>query len=425
MDSSHYIEVQPERDVSGANFSKGMINFNWTFDSSAYFNPHKSFMKIRCKLTNPDGNLLTQAEEIAPNMFLPSHLFQQLKMHINNVCVSEISDYVPQVTALKERMYASEDRHKNYLADLCMSDAYFQERQSKVVDGITVTNAVLANNVTSNQIYSVNNLRSSRGVYEFEIIWHLPLSFFSVDEYVPGCQGLFNLQLTPQPQSVYQRLAIETSNDNGKTPTTNYLFEITTMQLYLLKGIGQPVTSSTLKLKLKEIRCQSQNLTTSNLHQKTFQVHPRTSELTLAYQNADVLTNNRWSQAKYRCYGDDERKLVRFWIDFGGKQLPTPIADMKYAASESDFWTQRYVESLMYANAVYVPEPYDKWFERGPYLHFSGYGVQEKDDRVYVSQQFSEDFNANGNPNVLLFDHYIKNVVISIEGSRIRNVSAI
>ena len=83
MKSSYYQEIQPERDVSGSNFSKGQINFNWTMDSSAYFNPFKSFLKIRFKLYKRVGSndvSLTQDDGIGINMFLADCLFQQLKM---------------------------------------------------------------------------------------------------------------------------------------------------------------------------------------------------------------------------------------------------------------------------------------------------------------------------------------------------------
>lgn len=416
MKSSHYIEIQPERDVSGDNFSKGMINFNWTMDSTGYFNPYKSFMKIRFTLYDATGAArLAQGDDIAPNMFLPAQLFQQLKMNINNVCVSEIGDYVPQVNALRERMYSSEDRHKNYLRDLTFSDAYYRERLSMLLGNVTEA-------VAGTEVVPCNDIRRTRNKAEYEAIWHLPLAFFSVDEFIPGCQGLFNLQLTPQPGDLYRQMAIEAIGANKVHGAAgDFTFNVITMQLYMLKGVGPPVSSSNIKLQLREIRCQSQNLTTAALHQKTFQVHPRASELTVAYQDPRVLSDNRYSAAKFRSNLNEELNLTRFWIDFGGKQLPTPIADIDNSANR-DFWTQRYVETLMYTNALYSPEPYDKWFERGVYLHFAGYGEDEKDDRVFISQQFSA-LGAN-RPNVLLFDHFTKNVIISIEGSRLSNVSS-
>ena len=50
MNSFNYQEVQPERDITGDNFANGQINFNFTLDNAAYWNPYRSFLKIRCKI---------------------------------------------------------------------------------------------------------------------------------------------------------------------------------------------------------------------------------------------------------------------------------------------------------------------------------------------------------------------------------------
>lgn len=494
MKSSFYQEIQSERDVTGDNFSKGEINFNWTMSENAYFNPHKSYIRLRFSLTKSDGaTQLEKSDNIAPNMFLVDNLFQQMSMSINNTVVSEISDYVAQVASLKHRMYKSEEHMNNLLSITMFSDAYGSERQSQViapdstknqiksyqvfenqagtvgvvVDGtmtlgtanttldvgdtvilddgrefpiITKTNtetfattALKAELVaTSNGTWGIkrsvrhyddkiwHNRSLNRGKTTFEALYSLPMGFFDIDEFVPGCQGLFNLKLTPQASEIMKLCAVESLSGVDIAPTNNYRFNVESMNLYLLKGLGAPVTNKTINLKMRESRCQSQNLTTNSLHQKTFQVHPNTQELTLAFQEPGAsIVSNAFSAAKFKSNNSNEQKLTRFYINYGGKQLPSPIPDIEFSSSK-DFLVQRYVESLNYTNALHSPEPLRKWIERGPYYHFSGYSESEKEDRVYVSSQFSA-FSGN-NPNMLLFDHYLKNVTISISGSKIQDV---
>lgn len=410
MKSSHLIEIQPERDVTGDNFSKGQINFNWTLDSTGYINPYKSFIKLRVKLLNGVGAPLVVSDNIAPNMFLADNLFQSMRMHLNNVCVSEIDDYCGQVSSLKQRMFCSEEHLNNYVAPTNFSQAYFKERQIEVVsDSSTITDR------------KANNVLKPRNVGTFEIIWKPCLAFYDVDEFIPGCQGLFNLQLTPQPNGIFQKCAIESLVDD-KVPGTNFTFTIESMNMYIMKGIGPPYKDKSLKMDLKECRCQTQNLTTNSLHQKTFQVHKRCTELTLAYQQSGAsITDTRYSATKLKAENTNELKIRRFWINYGGKQLPTPIPDPEFdVTTRKDFLTQRYVESLMYSNSLYSPEPLNKWLERGWYAHFSGYSPEEREDRVFVSSQF--DTFEGANPNVLLFDWYSKRVIIIIEGSRVQDV---
>lgn len=503
--SSNYQEIQPERDVSGDNFSKGQINLNWTMDSASYFNPFRSFLKIRFKLYKRVGSAnvdLKRSDKIAPSMFMPDNIFQQIRMNINNQSVSEITDYVPQVSSLKQRMSMSEEQLNNYLKQLTYPQAYLEERITDLTNNTSYTDKFeyqiyenQAGNVsiaaatgtlvlsTANTILSVgdtvradfveyhvlakaddsnytvfprpvaNILTVDDGVWSFwrkrktvnetktrdtnvfECIWKPSIAFFDVDEFIPGCGGLFNLQLTPHPDGVYQKLAVETDISGGvvhgstTAAAATYVFVIDSINMYLLKGMGSPISSKQFGLNLVETRCQSQNLTTVSLHQKTFQVNSKTRAITLAYQYAGAgISTNQFIASKFRCNGNDELKLTRFWINFNNKQLPSPIPDILFdkttASSKTDYMTQRYVESIMYANSIDSPEPLMKWFERGPYYHFSGYDPESSDDRVMVSSQFSGvDFTGSIKPNILIFDHFLKKVNLNIENSMIKDVS--
>ncbi len=433
MKSTHIVEIQPERDVSGSNFTKGLINYNFTLSSTGYVNMYRSFIKLRFSATDKDGNVLEKADNETVTMNLFSNLFQSMRMHINSTTVSEIGDYCAAVASLGDRMHVSEERTNNYLAPTNFNQAFFEERQAEVVSDP----ANVVNSGGGNRINSINNVLIPRNKGKFELIAHVPLGIFQVDEFIPGCNALFNLQLTPQPESVLQLAAFEIDPTNDLPADTKAKFTVESMNLYIMKGIGPPVTSKSITLDLTEIRCQSQNLTTASLHQKTFQVRKGAFGITTALQapGASIL-NQRRIASKFRgqaAQGVDtgeatsDKNIVRMWVDYCGKQLPTPIPDMQLTETAgttpgTDFYTQRYVETLMYTNSLNSPEPYYKWLHRGPYYHFSGYPQDNEDDRVYVSIQLTpETVNL---PNLLLFDHYTRKVMLSIENSRITNVKS-
>lgn len=452
MESVHYQQIQPERDVSGDNFSKGQINFNWTMDSRGYVNFAKSYIKIRIKLSKADGTTqLALTDNIAPSMFLADNLFQSMKIQLNNQVLSEIGDYVPQIAALKQRMYRSDTDLNNYGASTNFTQASYLERHNQISHQGLVLSGVGAIGVgtsgNTNVPFGIIS-KKSRQLQTFELIWKPCLGLFDVDGFVPCSQGLFNLQLSPQPFGQYQLFAIESVGSTkipniaapGQTATQNssYKFEVLSMQMYVLKGIGAPIVNKSLTLNIKEIRCQSQNLTTFSLHQKTFQIHPRTNALTIAYQQPGAGSNDtRFPASKFKSGGagnaigdNDELKLTRFWIRYGSKQLPTPIPDVEFNSSTDnkhvDFFVSRYNETLQYANldtVIHSPEPLEKWFERGAYYHFAGYGDREKEDRCYISQQFTEPSSLSKPPNLLLFDHYNKTIKINISNSILRDVS--
>lgn len=448
MEEVNYIELQTERDISGTSFPLGNINFNWTMDNRGYFNPYKTYIKIKCSLSDQISQQIEKADGIAPSMFLADNLFQAMKLQLNNQCLSEIGDYVPQISALKNRMYKSNTDLEDLTANTNFSQSTFTERQAQVIaDGLTLGDInnfsppVHANANATTRAELITDIQTlgkpTRRVQSFEIIFKPPLGFFDIDGFIPCSQGLFNLELTPFPEGIYQTYAIQT-NIGKRTPATHYKFQVDSMSMYILKGVGPSIVNKSISLKCNEIRCQSQNLTTPSLHQKTFQIHPKTNALTIAYQNSGAGNDNRYPATMFRCGNSnnladaDELKLERFYLRYGGKQLPTPIPDISFTGVDAvnnlgakEFLLQRYYETLQYTHlntSLKNCEPFEKWLERGAYYHFAGYGSHQKEDRCYVSQKFKS-FTGNVAPNLLLFDHFCKKININISNGMIKDVN--
>lgn len=520
MEQTWYQEISPERNVEGVNFTTGEINFNWTFDSRGYWNPYRSYIKMRIRLNKPETKIgaktyperqLSVNDRIAPSMFLFENLFQSMAISLNSIELSSISDYVPQVSALKYRMYKSDDHLNSYgsLTDFSQSDVWsrindvssdgYESRNtnsktiipgfvksfanttyiladdsskvtgvtgstsddpdfkkylfvgdqvsfidtSKVEDGtglnVEEKNTYTVTAITSKseivvtpkvngtftanktQVVKIGYRKQSRRVQEFEIIAKPPLGFFDIDGWLPSANGIYNLRLTPHASTVFQKYCIE-SVGADKVPGKDFNFQILSMNMYLMKGLGPAVIDKDMQFTIKEVRAQSQNITTNSLTQKTFQVHPQCVELSMAFQYPGAGYSDTTKPATKFLSNGDELNLERYWISFGGRQLPSPIPSLKFEPS-TDFFTQRYVETLQYSGGVNTKtayEPFEKWKERGVYFHHAGYGMGYKPDRVYISTQFSK-LGAN-KPNILLFDHYTKKIAINIKSSVLQNV---
>ena len=402
MEQTYYQEVSAERDVSGSNFSKGEINYLWNFDSKGYFNPYRSYMRVRFSLKKDDTTNLIKTDDIAPSKYFFDNLFQQQKICLNNKCISEINDYCPQISALKHRMYKSEDYKTSVGLSQNFTSGDIELRQDTFGIGTT----------------------AAQSVNEYEVVARPALSFFDIDGFVPSGQSQWCLTLTPQTGTNFSKFAIESQNAD-KTPDSDYKFEILSMNLYLFKGIGPVMVDKTFAFNMKEIMLQTQNITTSSLTQKTFSVNPKTTELTLAFQRTGAgYVDTRFPATQFTCLSNDELNLIRFYITYNGKQLPVPIPDLEKTQNKN-FMNSRYNETLMYSGGINGKLEYESlqdWLDRGPYYHFSGYSpTLLMHDRVYVSHQFSG-FNGGQSPDVLLFNHYIKSVVINIKGGRLVNV---
>lgn len=94
--------------LSGDQFPASQIQMDWEMGPDRWWIPSRSYMRIRCKLTQQDGvTPLTMADNIAPNMGLAANLFQKLEFKINNNVVATIAENVPLIDALYNRQNKS------------------------------------------------------------------------------------------------------------------------------------------------------------------------------------------------------------------------------------------------------------------------------------------------------------------------------
>ena len=139
----NYDQVSASRDIAGANFTRGTINFKWSSNGTKWWIPNKSYIRMRCSLTKFNGAPLTLSDNIAPAMNLVSSLFTSAEFRINDKTVSRIGDYLPQIDTLENRM----NKSKAYLDGIGETTALwnpdFRVRQNAVcadgVNGLSTT----------------------------------------------------------------------------------------------------------------------------------------------------------------------------------------------------------------------------------------------------------------------------------------------
>jgi hypothetical protein len=127
-----YDQHPPTRDVTTNNFPNGAIHFRFQTSGQKWWIPSRSYARIRCQLAKENGDQLTLADGIAPNMGLAASLFQSMEFRINDKTVSRISDFVPQVDALETRLSKSRAWLEGIGASINFWDDDFKNRQSDV-----------------------------------------------------------------------------------------------------------------------------------------------------------------------------------------------------------------------------------------------------------------------------------------------------
>ncbi len=137
MSNLYYDEIASLRNIidSGSNvnnFGNGLISFRWHPASGSWWIPSRSYFRIDCELTKPNGtDPLVLDDRIAVNMGAASCLFSKQQYKINDKTISEISEHVAQVDAIKTRLRRSGRWLETTGANLNCWGANVQERLRK------------------------------------------------------------------------------------------------------------------------------------------------------------------------------------------------------------------------------------------------------------------------------------------------------
>ncbi len=146
MNSMHYVQYAPSRDVSGLNFPAGSQHIKFTTSGKRWWVPGRSYIRMRLKLKRGDGTIIQHPDDLAPSMGLISSLFQSLEFRINGTVVSRVSDYVAQIDALDKRTTMSK-AWLDSAGDNNFYQASFEDRR----------NALSANGAKDASLYRIDS----------------------------------------------------------------------------------------------------------------------------------------------------------------------------------------------------------------------------------------------------------------------------
>ncbi len=137
MANLKYDEIASLRNISDtadvSNFGNGLITYRWHPPSGNWWIPSRSYFRIDVELSKANGTSLDTADDIAPNMGMASCLFSKLQYLISDRLVSEISEFVPQVDAMKKRLKYTGQWLNTTGDNYELWDSSFLRRKQKVI----------------------------------------------------------------------------------------------------------------------------------------------------------------------------------------------------------------------------------------------------------------------------------------------------
>lgn len=160
---ANYRQMAPHRDVTGTKaFSLGPINFRFQTGSSVYVVPNRSYIRMRLKLGRKVGEQvfpLKMSTNIAPNINMGHHMFQNCEWRIGDKTVSRISDFVPQIGALHQRLNTSKNWRETTGRAMNFANYSFTQRKADVCkDSVHMTGNrqdTLLNNLLPPALFAV------------------------------------------------------------------------------------------------------------------------------------------------------------------------------------------------------------------------------------------------------------------------------
>lgn len=131
-----YQRVEPERDITGTNFSNGPIVFKSFDTTSKCINLSKSYFRLQVKISDAAGNALDLSDKLAPSFLAPHTMFKSMYYRANNQVVSEVNDHYAQIAALSTRLFTTREQRNSLYGPQAFSMIRPQDRL-KVVSNDT------------------------------------------------------------------------------------------------------------------------------------------------------------------------------------------------------------------------------------------------------------------------------------------------
>lgn len=133
----NYEQIAGDRTYNDSNFATGSQYFRWEKDGINWWLPSHSYFRLRFQLGKSADTSLSITDGISPAMGFMSNMYQSGEFLINNKQVNKITDFLPEISALKTRQTKSGPWLNGIGRTINFWNADFTERLDDVTDNST------------------------------------------------------------------------------------------------------------------------------------------------------------------------------------------------------------------------------------------------------------------------------------------------
>lgn len=433
--NARYVRVEPLSGFQSDRFSSTQLNYQFNTSSSVFWDPSKSYFRIRANILKADGKALTLSDNIAPSQYFAANLFSSIEYQLGGQTVSRC----PQDVALAEAFFSRTSKSGAWMDKVGQStllSGSFKDRQNMVCSdgrpdlsggqprswgtdsqlGFVVSTGTMAaevaplvplkvgdqllifpssiglavvaanmlgvtsfmisivevlttrtfvvttstgtawtaDNVDNVIIYPATKIQSAS---HFETCYQAnSLSVMNLPHGIPG--GSHRFSLTPNSQYLID--CVE-SPGQVKTSGVNYKVEIEEV-VFFAYLVQSPIHFDDVKYSLNTSDVQIQRLDVPSSQgssvTKIFSIAANTRTIAVGFQGRDQKTFNQKTKLVINDLTNPaapkfhtERDLSRLFIQYRGKQWPSPDSDVSMNqvvdASSRNFITKMYFDTMV------------------------------------------------------------------------------
>ena len=410
-----YRQITTKRSVIGDNFDKGVIDVDFSIGGKTVWIPSLSYFRIGMKLTKADGTSpILKSDDVTFANHAAGNLFDNVYFMAGGQTVSSIVNYAPQAGIAEYRLSKSGAWLNSVGKDaygVC-SDFEYRQMKTAVQDDADDVLVPVAQDVSQqNDVY---------------FMYKPPIGIMSHNK--PMASGDFRFQFNPN--SNYKHACVQ-SKFAAKTPGTDYVLQITSMELYICTEMMDVSPSGVTQLKLTEHQVQSKPLQGVGDSNFDFTIQPSTKAISVFVQSGAAGSNTLCPPSLFAAatsVGDDtfyaQNSLRSLQLSYASITKPPTRWTSEFSETQRKM-QQRYLDTQIESGQAFSSggcETLQQWLDGGVLLHYSW--VRDASDRATQLQLQCDFSNVEPGSNLFVVSHYTKEVDISTDQGYVTGVQA-
>ena len=395
--------------------------FDFSIGGKTTWIPAKSYWRVGLKLTKVDGTPIAQTDGVAFAHLAPGNLFDNVYFMAGGQTVSSIVNYAPQAHAVGYRLSKSGAWLNSVGKDAYgwQPDYKYREMMASILDpDDTVTVSPPQDVSQQNDVY---------------FMYKPPIGIMEHNK--PMGSGDYRFQFNPNANF---KTSIVESGGVPKTPGTDYLVSVTSMELYICTELMDVSPSGTEVLHLMEHQVQSKPLGGAGDKNFDFTIPPSTKAISVFIQSGSTGTNTKIPPSTLSClvaqdYAnglDAQNSIKSIQLTYANITKPPTRWSSEYIPNSQPVAVrklqQRYLDTQIESSQAFSSggcESLQQWLEGGVLLHYSW--IRDSNDRSTQLQIQVDYATYEQGSNIFVISHYTRSCEIQIDQGYISSVSSL